>query len=367
MSSKYVKNTEKPIQKIRFAVQLAFALLCIWIGVEFYQFISYLESNGETVFHQRPPGVEGFLPISALMSVVYFFKTGEIHNVHPAGFFILLAIVGVSFVFGKSFCSWMCPVGFTSELVGDFGERIWKKLFKRRVKLHKFLDYPLRGLKYLLLAFFAFSIFSMTTASLAYFLGGAYNISADIKMWYFFAHISKFSLIVIGVLFVLSIFIRNFWCRYLCPYGALLGLVGFLSPNKIKRNTASCIDCGLCAKACPSFIKVDKVVTARSDECTSCFSCVDACPVADTLEMKNTLSKKRFSKKLVVVGVILIFISITGIGMLSGHWHNNVSKEQYISIHRNLDAIGHPTSSAEIEELNRVSEKRITNEQANTK
>ena len=357
MGIKYIKNTDKPIQKLRFTVQSLFVLLCIWIGIEFYQFITYLESNGTTTFHQRPPGAEGFLPISAMMSVVYFFRTGQIQDVHPAGFFIFIAIVGMSFVFGKSFCGWMCPVGFLSELVGDFGEKIWKKLFKRRIKLHKFIDFPLRMVKYLLLAFFVFAVFSMTETALAYFLSGPYNISADIKMWYFFAHISKFSLIVIGVLFVLSIFIRSFWCRYLCSYGALLGLISFLSPNKIKRNPVSCIDCGLCAKACPSFIKVDKVLTVRSDECTSCLSCVDACPVADTLEVQSVFGEKKVPKKIIAFGVVLIFISVTGIAMITGHWHNNVTKEEYIMIHQNLDAIGHPTSAAQIQELNKVSQK----------
>lgn len=354
---KYIKNTDKPIQKIRFAVQIAFVLLCIWIGIEFSQFISYLESNGTTAFHQRPPGAEGFLPISALMSVVYFIQTGQVHNVHPAGFFIFLAIIGVSFVFGKAFCNWLCPVGFISEMVGDFGEKIWKKLFKRRIKLPRFIDYPLRTIKYLLLAFFAFAIFSMTETALAFFLSDAYNIAADVKMYYFFANISRFSLIVIGTLFFLSILIRNFWCRYLCPYGALLGVVGFFSPNKIKRNAASCIDCGLCAKACPSFIKVDKVITVRSDECTSCLSCVDVCPVADTLEIKNIFGRKKVSKKIIAAGIVLIFVAITGIGMITGHWHNNVSKETYLRIHKNLEAIGHPTSTTEIKELNRSTQK----------
>ena len=125
VKKKIIKNREKPIQKFRFTIQLLFTFLCIWIGFEFYHFIGYLESNGTAAFSQRPPGVEGFLPISALMSVVYFLKTGDINQVHPAGFFIFLAIVGVSFVFGKAFCSWLCPVGFISELVGDFGERLW--------------------------------------------------------------------------------------------------------------------------------------------------------------------------------------------------------------------------------------------------
>ena len=361
MRSKYIKNIDKPIQKIRFVIQTGFSLFCIWIGVEFYQFISYLESNGSIVFHQRPPGVEGFLPISSLMSVVYFFQTGQIHNVHPAGFFIFLAIVGVSFVFGKSFCGWLCPVGFISEMIGDFGEKIWKKFFKRRISLHRFIDYPLRAVKYLLLAFFVFAIFSLTETALAVFLSDAYNIAADIKMYYFFVEISRFSLIVIGVLFLLSIFIRNFWCRYLCPYGALLGLIGFLSPNKIKRNTVSCIDCGLCAKACPSFIKVDKVKTVLSDECTSCLSCVDVCPVADTLEVKNIFGENKVSKKVIAFGIILLFVSTTGLGMITGHWQNKVSKEEYLIIHKQLDAIGHPTSTAEIKEFNKALEKENQN------
>ncbi len=355
------KNTSKPIQKIRFTVQIVFTFLCIWIGIKFWQFISYLESNGTIAFHQRPPGAEGFLPISALMSVVYFIQTGKVHDVHPAGFFIFIAIVGVSFVFGKAFCSWMCPVGLISELVGDFGEKIWKKFFKHRLKLHKLIDYPLRAVKYLLLAFFAFAIFSMNETALAFFLSDTYNIAADVKMYYFFAEISRFSLIVIGVLFLLSIFIRNFWCRYLCPYGALLGLIGIISPNKIKRNTVSCIDCGLCAKACSSFVKVDKVKTVLSDECTSCLNCIDVCPVADTLEVKSIFSEKKISKKIIAFGIVLLFVSITGLGMITGHWHNKVSKEEYLKIHKQLDAIGHPTSTAEIKELNRSTQKRKVN------
>ncbi len=361
MSVGFKKSHSRSVQKVRFIIQVGFVLFCVWIGIEFSQFISFLESNGINTFPGRPPGVEGFLPISALMSVVYFFQTGQIHGVHPAGFFIFLAIVGVSFVFGKAFCSWLCPIGFISEVIGDFGEKIWKKLFKRRIKLHKLIDYPLRAIKYLLLAFFVFAIFSMTETTLEVFLNDTYNIAADIKMYYFFAEISRFSLIVIGVLFFLSIFIRNFWCRYLCPYGALLGLIGFISPNKIKRNTVSCVDCGLCANVCPSFINVDKVKTVISDECTSCLNCIDVCPVADTLEVKNIFGEKKVSKKNIAFGIVLLFVSITGLGIITGHWRNNVTKEEYLFIHKNLDAIGHPTSTAEIKELNKALEKENQN------
>ncbi len=360
--NKIIRNPEKPIQKYRFIVQSIFTLVCIWIGIEFYFFVSYLESSGVSGSTYRPPGVEGFLPISALMSLYNFFITGEIHPAHPAGVFILLAIIGVSFVFGKSFCSWFCPVGFLSELVGDFGEKIYKMLFKRRIKLPKLLDYPLRSLKYLLLGFFIYAIFfSMTATALQFFLNSSYNKVADVKMWYFFADISRFSLIVIASLFVLSIFIRGFWCRYLCPYGALLGLISFFSPTKIKRETSSCIDCNLCAKACPSFIKVDKVITVRSDECTMCLSCVDACPVADTLSVKIKIVEKKLSKRYIGLGIIGLYILIIGIGIFSGNWQNNISKEEYLILHKNIDKLGHPTSTQDIRELNRASEKGASN------
>lgn len=348
MKTKIIKNLEKPVQKYRFYIQSAFALLCIWIGVEFYLFINYLESNGTASFYHRPPGVDGFLPISSMMSLYYFLVSGEIHPVHPAGLFIFSAIVIVSLLFGKAFCSWLCPVGFLSELIGDFGE----KIFKRKIKFPKFLDYALRSIKYLLLGFFVYSIFFiMGKIAIKAFLDSPYNIVADIKMFYFFADISRFSLIVISILFLLSVVIRNFWCRYLCPYGALLGIVSFLSPHKIKRNPVSCIDCGKCAKVCPSAIKVDKVITVLSDECSSCLSCVDACPVANTLEVKSVITKKSISKKIIALGIAGLFAIVTGAGMLTGYWQNKISKEEYLMYNKQMDRIGHPTGTDETEKF----------------
>ncbi len=352
-SKKIVKNTDKPIQKYRLYLQLFFLVLVLWIGVDFYLFTGSLESGGTSTFYERPPGVEGFLPISSLMSLYYFFLSGNIHPAHPAGLVIFIAIVGVSFVFGKSFCSWICPIGFISEAIGDFGEKIQKKLFKKRIQMPKFLDYPLRSLKYLILGFFANAIFfSMTEVALKYFLDSPYNIISDVKMYYFFAEISQFSLIVIAVLFLLSILFRNFWCRYLCPYGALLGFFSILSPLKIKRNRESCIDCNLCAKACPSFIKVDKVQTVISDECSTCMSCVDVCPVKDTLELKTVVTNKKFSKKWIAASIFAIYFAIISLGMITGYWQNDVTKEEYIDLFNNKKSIDHIRSSSDVQRLN---------------
>jgi polyferredoxin len=355
IKTKIIRNKEKPIQNYRFIIQSAFALLCVWIGIEFCLFNRYLETGGTAAFFHRPSGVDGFLPISSFMSLYLFITTGEIHYAHPAGLFIFLAIILVSFVFGKAFCSWLCPVGFVSELVGDFGEKLLKKIFKRRIHLPRWIDYPLRSLKYLLLGFLLYSVFFlMSTVAIQAFLDSPYNIVADFKMYYFFADISQTTLIILAGLFILSIFIRNFWCRFLCPYGALLGIVSFLSPNKIKRNAVSCIDCGLCAKACPSYIKVDKVKTVISDECNTCLSCVDACPVEDTLDLKSVLTNnKKVNKKYVAIGVVSIFMLVTGYGMISGHWDNNISKKEYLIHYKMMNSYGHPTGTAAIKEFNK--------------
>lgn len=352
-----MKNKFDEIQKSRLILQLAFVVLSLWIGVEFYFFVSFLESGNLVNYITKPGGVEAFLPISSLMSFYYFVLTGVVNSSHPAGFFIFLSIVAVSLVYGKSFCSWVCPIGFISEYIGDFGEKIQKKLFKKSLQIHKILDYPLRSLKYLLLGFFALSIFGMSEVALEMFLDSPYNKVADVKMWYFFAEITQFSIIVIIVLFILSIVIRNFWCRFLCPYGALLGIASLLSLNKIKREESTCIDCKLCTKACPSSIQVHKVNYVISDECTSCMSCVSACPVENTLFIQNIITKKKPNKYAIPIFIFSLFL-ITNLGArISGNWFSNISPKEYLLLYEGIDTFDHIRSAEDVEELNKEAEK----------
>ena len=309
----------------RSAVQYAFALLCIWIGIEFYLFMSWGASGGQESFYPRPPGVEGFLPISALISLKYWMHTGIINTIHPSGLFILLAIVGVSLVVKKAFCSWLCPVGTLSESLWMLGQ----KLFRRNWTVPRWLDYPLRSIKYLLLFFFVWSIVQMDVGALAGFIYSPYNRVADIKMYLFFAEISGTALWTIGLLMLLSVFVKNFWCRFLCPYGALLGIVGWFSPLKVTRTASTCIDCELCTKACPANIKVHTAGRVWSDECTSCFACVQACPVKNTLEVRARAQGRAVPFWVLGTLVAALFVAVTGIAMLSGHWQNGISQQEY--------------------------------------
>jgi len=299
--------------------------LCLWIGIEFYYFIRWGESAGVATFVSRPPGVEGFLPISALISLKYWIQTGIVNEIHPSGLFILLAIVAVSLFLKKAFCSWLCPIGTLSESLWMLGTR----LFGRTITLPRWLDYPLRSLKYLLLGFFLYAIWKMDVPALKDFIYSPYNKMADVKMYLFFAEISTFAIGVILGLMLLSVFIKNFWCRYLCPYGALLGAVSLLSPLKITRNAERCVDCELCTKVCPSSIRVHRVSRVRSDECTACLECVAACPVKDTLAMRAGRKRAAVPPWVFAVLVAGVFAGITGLAMMAGTWQNTISQSEY--------------------------------------
>ncbi|MDH3252055.1 MAG: 4Fe-4S binding protein [Ignavibacteria bacterium] len=320
-----LRRLKEDSQFVRSTVQAAFALLCIWIGIEFALFMQWGMSAGRASFFSRPPGAEGFLPISALISLKYWLQTGIINDVHPAALFILLAIMGVSVALKKSFCSWLCPVGTLSESLWLLG----KKIFGRNILLPRWLDYPFRSLKYLLLVFFLWSIGNMDVLTLRQFIYSPYNKVADIKMYLFFAQITTVGLWTVVVLMVLSIFIRNFWCRFLCPYGALLGALSWLSPLKVTRTKGTCIDCELCTRACPSNIQVHMAKRVWSDECTSCMLCIDACPVKETLDLRGSTRSRPVPGWVLGTLVTGVFVAITGLAMLTGNWNNGISQGEY--------------------------------------
>jgi polyferredoxin len=223
----------------------------------------------------RPAGVEGWLPIAGMMNFKYWLVSGHVPEMHPAAMFLLIAFASTAFLFRKAFCSWLCPVGTVSEYLWRAG----KKLFGRNFRVWRGLDVPLRGLKYLLLAFFLWAVSSMSANSIAAFMRSDYGLIADVKMLNFFRMMGETGAIVVAILVIASLFIQNFWCRYLCPYGALLGLTSWLSPLRIRRDAHACIDCSKCAKACPSALPVDKLLSIKSAECTGCLECLAvSCP-----------------------------------------------------------------------------------------
>ncbi len=324
-------------QQIRRLVQFAFIALNIYIGVQFYGWVRFYETSGASHFASRPAGVEGWLPIAALMNFKYLILTGAIPAIHPAGMFLLIAFLAMSFLLRKSFCSWLCPVGTLSEYLWKLGRRT----FRRNLSLPRWLDIPLRALKYLLLGFFVYVIAKMDAGAIAGFLSSPYGLIADVKMLNFFRFMSETAAVTIGVLAILSIFIQNFWCRFLCPYGALMGLTSLFSPARIRRNEQACIDCAKCAKACPSRLPVDTLVQIRSAECTACMECIAVCPAKDALNFELP-RKKHLSPVVVAATIAILFLGLVSYAKLSGHWDTKIPLEIYMQLVPSANEASHP-------------------------
>jgi len=319
-------------QLLRAGFQVAFLLLNVWVGVQFYLWVRWAESGGHTLAVQRPAGVEGWLPIEGLMQLRYFLGTGQVPRLHPAGFFLFTAFLLMSWLLRKSFCSWLCPVGTASEYLWKLGRFI----FRRNFHLPRWIDVPLRALKYILLGLFAYAVAAMSAGAVAEFISSPYGLVVDVRMLNFFRYLGGTAAYVILGLIIASMFVQNFWCRYLCPYGALMGLAALASPTRIARTESACIDCAKCAKACPASLPVDKLIQIRSAECTSCLECIAVCPAKDALAFRISAPLPNRAKHIpvwaVAAGVAIIFMGAVGYAKLSGHWETRLPSQVYFRL-----------------------------------
>jgi len=309
--------------RLRLLVQASIAATSVWLGILFYRFYQ-AAAAGRVPLPHRPPGVEGFLPISGVMGLIDWIHRGRLNPIHPAATILVIIALLLALALRKSFCSWICPIGFLSELLARAGRR----LFGRNFRLWRWADVLLRGAKYLLMIFFLGSIFAMGRSKLAAFIDSPYNRVSDLKMGLFFAHLSMTALVVLVLLAVGSLFVQGFWCRYFCPYGALLGLFSFLSPTRIVRHAESCTDCGLCDRVCMARLRVSRTAGIINPECTGCLDCIAVCPVPDTLTVRT--AGRRWKPARFAAAVSLLFVLLYLGARSAGLWDNHISDREYI-------------------------------------
>ncbi len=286
------------------------------------------------------PDFEAYCPFGGLQALGSYLTMDSLSCSMTSTQIMMGVVLFIGIVlFSRLFCGYICPLGTIGEWIGKLGEKL-----KVRLTPKGFIDYALRLLKYVLL--FITFYFTLKSSELFckkfdpyYAVASGFN--ADVVLLW--------ALLAIVALVVGSMFIRLFWCRYLCPLGALsaifkfswwfLGIIavyavllivgldipyiyplvvitagGYIlevarmkkvwpDPVHITRNTDTCIDCGLCSETCPQGIDVASMKKVTHTDCTLCGDCLHACPEKDTLQIN-----KRNMKWLpaVVLGALII-------------------------------------------------------------
>ncbi|MBE0677774.1 MAG: 4Fe-4S binding protein [Bacteroidales bacterium] len=270
------------------------------------------------------PDFEAYCPFGGLQALGSYMTMDSLSCSMTSTQIMMGVVLFIGIVlFSRLFCGYICPLGTISEWLGKLGDKL-----KVRITPKGFVDYALRLLKYALL----FITFYFTLKSSELFCkkfdpyyAAVSGFDSDVVLWW--------ALIAIGALVLGSVFFRLFWCRYLCPLGALsaifkfswwfLGVMvlyvililigldipylypliiitagGYIlevaqmdrvrpDPVHITRNTDTCTSCGLCSESCPQGIDVASMGKVTHTDCNLCGDCFYACPEKDTLQINK--------------------------------------------------------------------------------
>jgi len=275
------KKTGK-INRFRLTSQIFFFVIIGLIATN-----HYLSETGKSLPLIGSISLHGMCPYGGVETIVAFFKYDMfIQKIHASSVVIMVLILGLGIFFGPVVCSFMCPLGSIQEWFGKIGKKIFGKRYNHFVPTK--LDKILRYLRYFVLIYTVY----LTTNSLRLVFLEVDPFYALYNFWSDEATIG--GIIVLGVVLLSTLFIERAWCKYACPFGALIGITNKFRIFKIRRNTSTCIDCGLCTKACPMNIDVQAKTVISDHQCISCMACASevSCPVNETIELKITSFKE---------------------------------------------------------------------------
>ncbi len=221
------------------------------------------------------PSVHAICPYGGLESLLAFITFGAfVKKIFLGTFVIFFVTVGLAFVMRRSFCGQICAFGGLQEFFGKLG----RKLFRKQPVLPRKLDKVLRYLKFVVLGITI--VMAWVTAELWITPYDPFNALGHLADFNALMTTYLVGFIVLLVTLLGSVVYDRFFCKYLCPVGALYGAIGKASPYAVRINKEKCIRCGLCNKACP--MNVD-IMDAKKEkitdmECINCNECVTVCP-----------------------------------------------------------------------------------------
>jgi polyferredoxin len=239
---------------------------------------------GDKLWQLRGWPVNWFLQLDPLVAI------GTILTTHSLYWPLLWALVVVSLtiIFGRFFCSWVCPFGSIHHFVGFLGNR--KKKAAQKVQLNKYRK--AQCVKYLVLIVFLFmAAFPSVGATLQTGLldpiplvtrsfnlvllpiaDRSVNVTSVAGRFYESAWLI-YAMFLTAVL--LNLVIPRFYCRFICPLGALFGVIDRFALWRIGKNQNECVNCRLCEKSCEG--GCEPAGNIRISECVLCFNCLDDC------------------------------------------------------------------------------------------
>ena len=227
-----------------------------------------------------------FCPFGAIETLWPYITSGEtLITTSPLNFAILLGVLGVSLIAGRAFCGWMCPIGTLQDFLANISSRYFKNKKKQpggnqinlpyRISARN--DAWLRSLKYLILA--------IVLLASTFAIYPPLREICPARALFSFQLTTPLLWSVLITFVITSLANRRFWCKYLCPMGAILAPFNKIAPLRLVLNQDSCTNCHSCDSACPMDIP-DLTNNLRSAECIECLECQETCDEDDALELR---------------------------------------------------------------------------------
>ncbi|MFQ6035690.1 MAG: 4Fe-4S binding protein [Sedimentisphaerales bacterium] len=233
---------------------------------------------GERFWQLRGWPIDWFFQLDPLVAV------GTILTTHTLYWPLLWALVTIilTIIVGRFFCSWVCPLGSLHHYVGFLGRR--KKKTSQKIQLNKYRK--AQNIKYFtLVVFLAMAAFPSLAATLQTglldpisFITRSFNLMlvpiADKSAQRFYEGAWLIFAIFLTVV-LLNLVIPRFYCRFICPLGALFGIIDRFAIWRIGKKPTECVNCRLCERDCEG--GCEPAGNIRISECVLCFNCLDGC------------------------------------------------------------------------------------------
>ena len=215
--------------------------------------------------------------------------------------FLVAAVLVITALLGRFFCGYICAFG--SML--DFLWFVRKKISKKQIKINEKTDRVLKLVKYFVLLFIVVFVWTFDIVSFSNTVSpwNIFGMYASYSGWPDENYLWSIGGLLLLVIILSSMFIERFFCRYLCPLGAIFALTSRFRFFRIKKPREKCNKCRLCTSRCEMGIPLNRYDIIKSGECINCFTCLETCPRKNI----STNSKESIITAAAVVGITGVY------------------------------------------------------------